>query len=278
MNSETLVSIDSAVSSRRSETARRNGARSRGPITEEGKRRASQNALKHGMYSPDVLLPNESETELNQLRDEYFAEFSPVGPAERHEVETMTVAEWRIRRFRSMETARLRNEMKEVPRKLSDCISAVALARDVNRVGPGGVQAIYKFEPACQRDYDRALRRLFDLQKHRNEPKRAEAKAAPKPDCHPPQGEQTKAPETAVAASAPTPECAISHCPTPGKPVVEFHPMPPSHHRDGESSPTESDTRLLNSTKQTRPAWPEGCTTNSGIPINDQAKSYDRWK
>ena len=52
------------ITDARSEASRRNGAKARGPKTEEGKARSAQNALKHGMRAQKYLV----------LRDEDGAE------------------------------------------------------------------------------------------------------------------------------------------------------------------------------------------------------------
>ena len=45
----------------RAETARANGARSRGPVSDAGKARSRSNALKHGLRSAEFgLLPEEN--------------------------------------------------------------------------------------------------------------------------------------------------------------------------------------------------------------------------
>jgi hypothetical protein len=68
------------ISNARAEASRRNGAKSRGPKTPEGKARAAQNALKHGMRAQKYLvLPEEDAGEFAGLEAALIEELAPVG-------------------------------------------------------------------------------------------------------------------------------------------------------------------------------------------------------
>ena len=68
------------LSSARAEASRRNGAKSRGPKTPEGKARSSQNALKHGLRGQKhMLLPGESAAEYQRLEAALLEELAPEG-------------------------------------------------------------------------------------------------------------------------------------------------------------------------------------------------------
>src|SRR5689334_20140282 len=97
----------SMSSLRRIEASRANGAKSRGPVTAEGKLRSSQNALKHGLLSNDVVLATESRETFDRLLEALIARFQPADQAEMICVEHMAAAEWRIRRIWAAETADL---------------------------------------------------------------------------------------------------------------------------------------------------------------------------
>ena len=63
------------ISNARIEASRKNGAKSRGPRTPDGKARAAQNALKHGLRAQKYLvLPDEDAAEFAELEAALVAE------------------------------------------------------------------------------------------------------------------------------------------------------------------------------------------------------------
>jgi hypothetical protein len=114
-----------AVSTERQKAANRaNGAKSRGPITPEGRRasaansasstgprtpqgkiRSSHNAVKHGIFASTVVLPGESRKAFLALVSHYYAHFLPVGKLEERAVRVMASVDWRRQRIATFEMA-----------------------------------------------------------------------------------------------------------------------------------------------------------------------------
>ncbi|MDX1983404.1 MAG: hypothetical protein SFV51_24240 [Bryobacteraceae bacterium] len=93
--------------SRRAEAARRNGAKSRGPVTPEGKARSSQNSLKHGLTARDVVLATEDKSIYAEYRQIFIQRFQPADDYELDLVQQLAGIAWRLRRAESIETAML---------------------------------------------------------------------------------------------------------------------------------------------------------------------------
>ena len=55
------------MSRTRAQIARENGAKSKSPITAEGKAKSSKNALKHGLLSTRTIIGNEDANEFKLL-------------------------------------------------------------------------------------------------------------------------------------------------------------------------------------------------------------------
>src|SRR5712692_5712794 len=100
------------TSQRKLESARLNGAKSRGPKTPEGKAVSSMNALRHGLTASGPLLPGESQESFDELLKEYMEEYEPDGPGERDLVHRMVVSKWREQRAWTIETAAFRSQME----------------------------------------------------------------------------------------------------------------------------------------------------------------------
>ena len=97
-----------AMSLSRSEQARINGAKSRGPITPEGKTISSMNAFKHGCYSnPAPVLRIEDESGFLEVQAAYESQFAPRSPIEFRLVHELASVDWQLTRWRTIETAQI---------------------------------------------------------------------------------------------------------------------------------------------------------------------------
>ncbi|MEZ5402740.1 MAG: hypothetical protein R2729_23900 [Bryobacteraceae bacterium] len=94
------------TSLRRIAANRANAQKSTGPKTPEGKARAADNSIRHGLYSRrTIILSNEEPEALEQIRHDYIQKYRPTDAAELIYVETMINADWRLRRIWDLEPA-----------------------------------------------------------------------------------------------------------------------------------------------------------------------------
>jgi len=98
---------------RKIDSARANGAKSHGPITEQGRKTSSMNALKHGLTAKTVVLSNENDDEHTTLLESYVHDLQPTGPVEMDLVVEMANAKWRQRRLCKIETELFERQMDE---------------------------------------------------------------------------------------------------------------------------------------------------------------------
>jgi hypothetical protein len=161
------------VSNLKSETARINGAKSRGPTTEEGKQKSSRNALKHGLTasSGNILLDSEDRGEFDKTLNKLLGIHEPATPAETDIVDEMVAARWRIRRMWTIETGLLNAEIltqqsnpsvSEGDPDIHLSMAFRALADDSRSLALAN-----RYEARLQRTYDRAYKTLRELQQAR---------------------------------------------------------------------------------------------------------------
>ena len=177
-------------STRKSETARTNGAQSHGPSTPEGRAKSSRNSLRHGLRARSLLLPNESPHEFQLLLDDYLAQFQPEGPIENELVQTMVIARWRLKRILEIESNLFRNHLSrhveyrpeiDQPSRVADAFNNFSVSK--------GLGLVLRYEGALNRSYDNALKHLRQLQAARapqpNEPRPIARPVTPLPSPSP---------------------------------------------------------------------------------------------
>jgi len=106
---------------------RENAKKSTGPRTDEGKQRSAQNALTHGIYAVESVIPGEDPADFDKLCDEFGQRYLPDGPYERSLVRQMADAEWRMRRIMRLEADFLKSAVDEE-------------RQNYNRLHPGGAE------------------------------------------------------------------------------------------------------------------------------------------
>lgn len=151
----------------KSQSARINGAKSRGPKTEAGRARSSQNALKHGLTSRNLVLPSEDPAEYDDLLRSYLDQFQPAGPVERDLVHEMVSAKWRLDRIALIETELFNAAIGREEDNSDDPLTPVqALTGGFERLcNHPELTVLHRMESRLTRSYSRALRNLLQLQR-----------------------------------------------------------------------------------------------------------------
>ena len=203
------------------DAARANGAKSHGPVTEEGKAKSSQNALRHGAFASIVLLVSESPILFDSLTEDFIQTFQPANAVETKIVERLVAASWREQRAMHLEkeivNLKMQEQLPEIAAKFKEITHATRTA-----IAYGGACNIDKTLASLQsaisesgRQFGRALRDLEKVRKIvaaqpqpeianvRNEPK--STPEAPKPGNEP--AHPVPAPKlTLVKPAVPAPE------------------------------------------------------------------------
>jgi hypothetical protein len=146
------------VSNARAEASRKNGAKSRGPNTPEGKARSAQNALKHGMRAQKyVVLPEEDVSEFAELEAAMIEELAPTGALQIVLARRGAVAAWRLARADRIEV-----ELFAQRSWGADANPGLAMIRDGN--GTRSFETILRYRGAAMAEFWRALKTLKALQ------------------------------------------------------------------------------------------------------------------
>ena len=148
---------DVSVSNARAEASRRNGARSRGPKTAQGKARSARNALKHGLRSERyVVLMDEDWDDFAKLETALVDELAPDSALQSFLARRVARAAWRLVR-----ADRLEGELFE-EHHAPDGNPGRALIRD--GYGSRSFETLLRYRGTAQAELWRTLRTLKALQ------------------------------------------------------------------------------------------------------------------
>ncbi len=156
----------------KSETARINGAKSRGPVTPEGKARSSANCRRHGLTSA-ALLDGESDEDFQLVLTDFMNQFKPHTGVETDMVEVMAIARWRLRRLLTIETNLFELELVRRDKQINSDFKGIdqegRLAFVFQKLSDTGnsLTLLIRYEGSLNRSYDKALKHLLQLQSTR---------------------------------------------------------------------------------------------------------------
>jgi hypothetical protein len=229
----------------RAEASRRNGAKSCGPKTPEGKARSAQNALKHGLRSQKhIVLPGESAAEFAALEASLLEELAPQGALQAVLARRVAAAAWRLERAERIEAELFEHYLR------GDRNLGVALIRDGN--GARSFDTLLRYRGGTLAELWRALRTLKALQAE--QAARAEAAVVAEREDMPIEPEARRIPD--LATLPPTGEPETEDLPDPnGAEDAAPNPVEP-----GEISPGRHG-----STRRENPMEPEARRNPGGL-------------
>ncbi len=152
------------------ESNRANSKRSTGPRTPAGKKRSSLNATRHGLTGQVVVLPQEDMQAYQTHCQEFFQEWLPQGPTERHLIQTLADSQWRLHRALARDRAmfamgheqfgdQVNTAQPQVHAHFTSAVVEIERGKELDRLS--------RYASRIQRDYHRTLKEVQDLQERR---------------------------------------------------------------------------------------------------------------
>jgi len=151
----------------RSQTNRANAQQSTGPNTEEGKKRAALNALRHGLTGQIVVMPSEDLAEYKRHARAFFDEYKPQGAIEEQPVQTISDTAWRLNRVPAIEANILALGIRKHKVHIRTAEPEIRVALAAAKTFREQVQALANisiYEQRLSRQFYRAIDQLRDLQ------------------------------------------------------------------------------------------------------------------
>lgn len=171
------------MSQKKTDSNRINARKSTGPKTLAGKAIVCVNAIKLGMYTKDIVLPNEDVNQYSDLLASLRDEHQPQTATEFILVESMGVAIWRRRRLHATEVGFYDHricELTEAVQKRYDVITPNAEMAHAVRddyAGPRMLSDLWRHDTRLERSFHRSLKELQRLQAER--PNRPDTSGGP---------------------------------------------------------------------------------------------------
>ena len=150
-------------SQRRIDSSRANGAKSRGPVTAEGKRKSSQNSKRHGLLAQCIVLEDEVPERFHELLADLTREHNPQTETQLGLVETMAMARWRVMRLWAIEREVIEEEIDRTPPGENGPAARAGLAFRTLADNGRALDLLNRYESRLDRQYSRALNLLMKL-------------------------------------------------------------------------------------------------------------------
>jgi hypothetical protein len=160
----------------RIEANRANSKHSTGPVTPQGKAKASRNALKHGLLSREVVLATEDRAEFEGFRERMSADLGPVGELEETLADRVAGQWWRLKRVARVEAGLFEHDERAAETRGQEPFPSGEKVPDPSVRDPLAealgkqfcpYDTLRRYERAIERGLESAMRQFREAQKLR---------------------------------------------------------------------------------------------------------------
>jgi hypothetical protein len=153
----------------RADINRANAQHCTGPRTEDGKRRSSLNALRHGLTGQTIVLPSEDLAAYQRHTQRFSEDLQPKGVVEEQLVQALSDASWRLNRVAALENNLLSLAVFQPPPITTghpEAQEAIALAQNLHE-HTRTLATLSMHGQRLSRQFEQTLRLLREIQADR---------------------------------------------------------------------------------------------------------------